>query len=246
MMQSGSKTDTNLSSPAGPLPGEDIGSLLVPPGAQDPTDGAFEGMAGAAEPAAGPADFLSLDAVLSPYVIVFCVAFIVAYLFTPIMRTIAVAYGIVDLPDPQRKIHSKPVAYLGGVAVFLGFIAGLAACQRFSENHYPGIDGLVKIPLAIIGASCLIVVLGLLDDLLHVKPRVKIIGEIAAAAILLAFGIGTNLADQVVLYGFDWLDMHLGIEVPMSAQAGLAFVASAVLVIGLVVFCCNASNLMDG
>src|SRR5688572_7487847 len=239
MMQSGSKTDTDLSSPAGPLPGEDIGSLLVPPGAQDLTDGAVE-------PAAGPADFLSLDAVLSPYVIVFCVAFIVAYLFTPIMRRIAVAYGIVDLPDPQRKIHSKPVAYLGGVAVFLGFIAGLAACQRFSENHYPGIGGLVKIPLAIIGASCLIVVLGLLDDLLHVKPRVKIIGEIAAASLLLTFGIGTNLTDQMVFYAFAWLDQHLGIEVPAGFEQALAFVTSAALVIGLVVFCCNASNLMDG
>ena len=247
MQQSGSKTDQDLSSPAGPTPGEEVGSLLVPQGPLDGTGGAFETIPAAPEAAPPVATgTLTLDDVLSPYVIVFCVAFAVAYFFTPIMRTIAVAYGIVDLPDPGRKIHSKPVAYLGGVAVFLGFIAGLAACQRFSENHYPGIGGLVKIPLAIIGAACLIVVLGLLDDLLHVKPRVKIIGEIAAAAILLAFGIGTNLADQVVLYAFDWMDMHLGIEVPMSVQAGLAFLASAALVIGLVVFCCNASNLMDG
>jgi UDP-GlcNAc:undecaprenyl-phosphate GlcNAc-1-phosphate transferase len=245
MMQSGPKTDPDLSSPAGPLPGEEIGSLLVPPGARNASDGAFEGMTGIAQPEA-PIGSLSLDAVLSPYVIVFCVAFVVAYFFTPIMRTIAVAYGIVDLPDPQRKIHSKPVAYLGGVAVFLGFIAGLAICQRFSENHYPGTDGLVKIPLAIIGASCLIVGLGLLDDLIHIRPRFKIIGEIAAASLLLIFGIGTNLTDQLVFYAFAWLDQHLGIEVPAGFEQALAFVTSAALVIALVVFCCNASNLMDG
>src|SRR5688500_1583272 len=152
MQQSGSKTDQDLSSPAGPTPGEEVGSLLVPQGPLDGTGGAFESIPAAPEAAAPVAPgSLTLDDVLSPYVIVFCVAFAVAYFFTPIMRTIAVAYGIVDLPDPGRKIHSKPVAYLGGVAVFLGFIAGLAACQRFSENHYPGIDGLVKIPLAIIG-----------------------------------------------------------------------------------------------
>jgi UDP-N-acetylmuramyl pentapeptide phosphotransferase/UDP-N-acetylglucosamine-1-phosphate transferase len=45
------------------------------------------------------------------------------------MRTVASYYGIIDEPDNVRKMHSTPVAYLGGVAVFLGWIAGLALSQ---------------------------------------------------------------------------------------------------------------------
>ena len=71
---------------------------------------------------------------MSPYIYVFYVAFIVSFMFTPIMRSVAMYYGIIDQPDNLRKIHSKPVAYLGGVAVFLGWLAGLAFTQ-FLQTH---------------------------------------------------------------------------------------------------------------
>src|SRR3954462_1837911 len=71
----------------------------------------------------------SADDVMSPYIYVFYAAFIVTYLFTPIMRWVAIYYGIIDAPDNLRKMHSRPVAYLGGVAVFLGWISGLAFSQ---------------------------------------------------------------------------------------------------------------------
>ena len=62
------------------------------------------------------------DDVLSPYVYVFYAAFIIAYVFTPVMRAVATYYGIIDEPDNLRKMHKSPVAYLGGVAVFLGWV----------------------------------------------------------------------------------------------------------------------------
>src|SRR5436305_14378993 len=71
----------------------------------------------------------SADDVLSPYIYVFYVAFLIAFVFTPIMRRVATFYGIIDEPDAMRKMHSQPVAYLGGVAVFLGWIMGLAFSQ---------------------------------------------------------------------------------------------------------------------
>ena len=58
------------------------------------------------------------DEVLSPYIYVFYVAFAVAFVFTPLMRVVALNFGIIDAPDRARKMHSVPVAYLGGVAVF--------------------------------------------------------------------------------------------------------------------------------
>src|SRR6266536_6213357 len=83
----------------------------------------------------------SADDILSPYIYVFYVAFIVAYIFTPIMRRVATYYGIIDEPDALRKMHSQPVAYLGGVAVFLGWISGLAMSQFLTMHHYePGLN----------------------------------------------------------------------------------------------------------
>ena len=77
------------------------------------------------------------DDVLSPYIYVFYAAFLVSFIFTPIMRQVALYYEIIDQPDSIRKLHSEPVAYLGGVAVFLGWLAGLAISQ-FSSVHSAG------------------------------------------------------------------------------------------------------------
>src|SRR5271167_3381866 len=72
---------------------------------------------------------LSWDTALSPHIWVFDVAFVVSFIFTPILRHVAMYYGIIDQPDKIRKLHSAPVAYLGGIAVFLGWVAGLATSQ---------------------------------------------------------------------------------------------------------------------
>jgi UDP-GlcNAc:undecaprenyl-phosphate GlcNAc-1-phosphate transferase len=258
--QQGQSNQTAATQPAGETLSPEVGGALGQPLQRAPEDGFspltppagdFETLGAFPPETALPSESeLSLDTILSPYVIVFCVAFIVAYFFTPVMRTIAVSYGIVDLPDRERKIHSRPVAYLGGVAVFMGFIAGLAACHAFAEVYHPAWNTLVKIPLAIIGASCLIVLLGLFDDLKGTRPRLKIVVQVLAAMILLLSGIGMHLADQVVNYAAAWMNQHIlhlvGLEVPAMLVWAIAMVSSTVLVVALVVFCCNASNLMDG
>ncbi len=187
----------------------------------------------------------TVDAVLSPYIYVFYAAFIVSFLFTPVMRSIAVYYNIVDNPDGVRKMHSVPVAYLGGVAVFLGWISGLAISQFLRLHQVPlgwNSEHLI-IRFSIVVGACIIMILGLWDDVLGIKPRLKILGQVAAAVVLLADGVGTRMAAPV-----------LG---PLSSIATSLFhtpaipdsvilVVSSLAVIALVVFCCNATNLMDG
>src|SRR3954471_21342536 len=93
---------------------------------------------------------MTWDDVLSPYVYVFYVAFTISFLFTPVMRLVALYYGVIDRPDRVRKMHSCPIAYLGGVAVFLGWICGLAVSQ-FLHLHVqaPGFVGPVVIKFSI-------------------------------------------------------------------------------------------------
>ena len=202
----------------------------------------------ATPPAEGPATPGSYDAVLAPYVLVFCAAFALSYVFTPIMRQVAVSYDVVDRPDGEegRKLHRRPTAYLGGIAVFLGLVGGLVAGQFFSELHHPAVDGMLRIPMPIIGGACIITLLGLADDLLGIPPKLKILGQAVAAACLLGFGVGDHVLRETVSFGFAWLHENVGIEFPQVIEQAVVIGASWAFVIGLVVFCCNASNLMDG
>ncbi|MEM1010817.1 MAG: MraY family glycosyltransferase [Planctomycetota bacterium] len=191
-----------------------------------------------------PSGPLTYDEVLAPYVIVFCIAFVFSYVFTPIMRRVAVLSNIVDSPDGGRKLHTRPVAYLGGVAIFIGMIVSLALGQFFSAVHSDG--GSLRFPAPIFAGLFVITGLGLIDDVRGVRPVLKILGQVAAAVCLLLFGVGDDVLGQITAFFFEWLHVNLSLQVPMAVEAATATVASWGFVIALVVFCCNASNLMDG
>lgn len=185
------------------------------------------------------------DEVLSPYIYVFYAAFVVSFIFTPIMRSVAMYYGIIDEPDRVRKMHAVPVAYLGGVAVFLGWICGLAVSQFLRLHQVPlgWTTTHLVIKFSIVIGACCIVLLGLWDDILRLKPWVKIMGQVLASLILLADGIGTRLAEPVLVPVSHLLNARFG--VPLIPEWFMVIV-SAVMVVCIVVFCCNATNLMDG
>jgi UDP-GlcNAc:undecaprenyl-phosphate GlcNAc-1-phosphate transferase len=193
---------------------------------------------------------LSADDVLSPYIYVFYAAFLVSFAFTPVMRAIAIYYGIVDRPDKIRKLHKEPVAYLGGIAVFLGWLAGLAMSQfLYTHRMTPGQPDHVIVRFSIVAAACIIIALGLWDDLRSLSPMVKIAGQIIAALVLLHAGVGTNISyhflDPVVIRFVATFPSQQWLLEPHFYEA-MAFILSIGITTAVVVFCCNATNLMDG
>src|SRR5258706_4862094 len=91
----------------------------------------------------------------------------------------------------MRKMHNVPVAYLGGMAVFLGWLTGLAISQfRKLPLHEPGLPPHVTISFSIVAGACVIIVIGLWDDVFGIKPWVKIVGQAGAATFLGADEIG--------------------------------------------------------
>jgi UDP-GlcNAc:undecaprenyl-phosphate GlcNAc-1-phosphate transferase len=196
------------------------------------------------------------DQVLSPYVFVFMAAYLVSFFFTPVMRSIATYYGIIDEPDGIRKMHKTPVAYLGGVAVFLGWLAGLAVSQ-FIPLHWGFEEGLprnVVVNFGIVMGASLVVLLGLWDDILRASPKGKILVQVIAAGCLLGMGIGRRVAWIFIAPILQRTTHYLDWPVPRGQVYLLApyqdhwivYAASALFVIGLVVLCCNATNLVDG
>ncbi|HEX4055472.1 MAG TPA: MraY family glycosyltransferase [Tepidisphaeraceae bacterium] len=186
---------------------------------------------------------LTWDSVLSPHVYVFCAAWLVSFIFTPIMQAIANFYGIIDQPDRVRKLHATPVAYLGGVAVFMGWLAGLATSQLHLPQDEIGAPHL-QVKLNIVFGALLIVLLGLWDDVKRIPPRNKILGQVIAAIILLKGGVGSHCLDPLFqpinIRLQNALGPHFFFPDPLVAVLSWSFV------VAMVVGCCNATNLLDG
>lgn len=186
---------------------------------------------------------LTWDSVLSPHVYVFCAAWLVSFVFTPIMQAIANFYGIIDQPDRVRKLHTTPVAYLGGVAVFMGWLAGLATSQLHLPQDEIGAPHL-QVKLNIVFGALLIVLLGLWDDVKRIPPRNKILGQVIAAIILLKGGVGSHCLDPLInpinIRLQNALGAHVFVPEPVIAVLSWSFV------VAMVVGCCNATNLLDG
>jgi UDP-GlcNAc:undecaprenyl-phosphate GlcNAc-1-phosphate transferase len=186
---------------------------------------------------------LSWDSVLSPHIWVFDVAFVVSFIFTPVMRQVAIYYGIIDQPDQIRKLHTTPVAYLGGVAVFIGWVAGLA----MSQVHIP-IDEIgsphLQLKLNIVLGAFVIVILGLWDDVKRIPPRNKILGQVITALILLKGGVGSHCLDSLL----NPINAHMQIVFGphFYLPHPIIDILSWSFVVCMVVGCCNATNLMDG
>lgn len=162
------------------------------------------------------------------YGITFAVAAALAWWLTPKMREAALRFGIVDAPDGGLKTHREPVAYLGGLAIYLAFLLALTLTLPFDERV-----------LAVVLAGTIVVLLGLVDDLGQLGPWTKLAGQAVAIAVLVKSGIHIQL---VVLP--DWAAIPLSvlwllattnafnlIDIMDGLSAGTAAVAAVALLV---------------
>jgi UDP-GlcNAc:undecaprenyl-phosphate GlcNAc-1-phosphate transferase len=178
------------------------------------------------------------------------IAFIASLIATPVVRLIAYRTKIVDRPDDLLKPHGRPIAYLGGVAILVGLLCGLAGCavtlpdlsgrwHGMERDLVTGrVGSLLERPLynlIAIGAACIVITaVGLLDDIYNLRPLRKIYGQVLAAGILLVGGVGYRMTEA--LFGtFD-------INFPLW----LTILTSSVVCCVIVILTCNATNLLDG
>jgi UDP-GlcNAc:undecaprenyl-phosphate GlcNAc-1-phosphate transferase len=191
----------------------------------------------------GGLQFTPLE-LLNTYAPVFLVGFTATLLATPVVRKIAVATGIIDMPDRQRKLHAYPVAYLGGMAVFVGVIAAILAAMVFAK----GDTALLRVvPLSVVIGMLAIVLTGLADDIWKWDPRLKVAGQLIAAAALAIEDVGPKLAEGALVPMFGPPDMALfSIGHFVISNASLYYWVGTALVALFVIGGCNAANLIDG
>lgn len=206
--------------------------------------------------------------IVQGYLGVGLVAFLVTLIAVPIVRKLAIANGIVDRPSDARKQHRMPIAYMGGVAVYLGLMAGILysyvagsidGLMTFhpTEHLINGVFHHVVPPSVLLGLT-IIMLVGLFDDIWGVAPRVKVGGQLIAAAALAMEDVGTKVAQGVLGPTIGtWLNnrdlmwvINLPFEIPFVAESqievSLVYWIGTIIIALFVLGACNASNLIDG
>jgi UDP-N-acetylmuramyl pentapeptide phosphotransferase/UDP-N-acetylglucosamine-1-phosphate transferase len=147
------------------------------------------------------------------------VSFIITFLGIPVVIQIAEKKKLYDIPD-ERKLHTRLIASLGGIAIFGGFIvAALLSIQGQYNYEFQ----------YFFAAAIVIFFLGLKDDLMILSATKKFIGQIIAASILIHLG-GIRLDSMYGLFGFE----------QVSEGFGLALSYLTIIVV------INSFNLIDG
>ena len=84
-----------------------------------------------------------------------------------------------DAPN-ARKVHKKPIPRIGGLAIYAGFMASII----FVAIKF-GLDSeMIKETVGLVFSGSLIVALGLVDDYKNLPAKIKLLGQICAAAVL--------------------------------------------------------------
>ncbi len=175
------------------------------------------------------------------YLIIFVTGALISILVTPWIRTRLLRRGVVDKPD-VRKVHTKDIPRLGGIAIFAGFFVAMAVAYfryrvLFEEKEYQMLGLLV--------AATFITGVGAIDDLRNLNPWTKLVCQIVTGLILIYFdydieAIGNPFGGNIELgwWGFPltvlWV---IGVINAINLVDGLDGLASGVgLIISMTIF----------
>jgi len=155
----------------------------------------------------------------SQYFILFIISFVLVGALTPLMKKIAITKKIFDKPDSLHKTHTKPIPYLGGIAIILGVIITTYLSlyiSHFTINNFWLLSSAL-IPAVILGA------IGFWDDINNLNPLPRFISQSVAGLVITSILISSeNLGNPT---GSIFIDVFI----------------SVVWVVGI----CNSINFFD-
>lgn len=160
------------------------------------------------------------------------VAALVALITTPVVRSLAVRMGAVDVPKDGRRMHDHPIPRMGGLAIFFGFILSVLIFQTLT----PSLRGMLL-------GSVIIVVLGILDDIYALPALPKFLVQIVAALVAVLEGnrieflSNPNIFSKEPFWELGWL------SIPISVLWIVAITNSVNLIDGLDGLACGVSTI---
>jgi UDP-GlcNAc:undecaprenyl-phosphate/decaprenyl-phosphate GlcNAc-1-phosphate transferase len=153
------------------------------------------------------------------FVFVPVTAFAFSYILIPFIIRFARARNLFDTPG-KRKIHKRITPSLGGAAIFGGFMMS-ALIWLDSSRWEPGyfLLPILSVPFT----------LGLLDDITHLKPVAKLLGQAVTASLV-----------------FFILDVRVESFYGLFATSPFNIWISCICTFAVVILLTNSFNLIDG
>ena len=122
--------------------------------------------------------------------IIFVVAIVFSTILTYVVRWLGVRLGAVDVPM-ARKVHTTPIPRIGGLAVFVSFVAMMAIMNLFSTRISESFHFDHRATFGFYGAL-VVFGCGLWDDFRRLNPWIKLLFQIAGASLAFAGGISIS------------------------------------------------------
>ena len=104
------------------------------------------------------------------------VTFISSLILVPIIKKVAIHINAMDIPN-ERKVHTKPMPRLGGLAIFLSFLLGYILFGQITVQM-----------ISILIGGFILIILGICDDINAIKARYKFIVQVIAALVVVFYG----------------------------------------------------------
>ena len=143
------------------------------------------------------------------YALTFFMALVIAAIATPVSMKLASKWGAIAYPG-GRHVHSKPIPRLGGLAIYAAFWIAALIMQVWDEQ----MTGLFL-------GSTIILGVGIWDDILGMRPLVKLFWQIASAAVLLKFGFSMDSISLPFIGTVDFEALGLGLILMLFWVVGL-------------------------
>jgi len=161
------------------------------------------------------------------YLTVYLGSALITVLITPLVIRLAHHINATDYPR-VRTVHSKPIPRIGGLAIFLSSICLVLLTMFLPHTIGEALrDSLSKI-VVLLSAAGFIFFVGLVDDIITLRARVKFLAELIAALAVCA--VGAQIKSVVIA---DWLILDFG---------WFSWPLTVLWIVGIT----NAINLSDG
>lgn len=164
---------------------------------------------------------------MNAYLLGFIIAAVLAFALTPAAKRVAKLIGAIDVPKDARRIHTKPIPRLGGLAIFGGYaitrlVLGNLGILPYGDNFLPVMVGGVTI-----------IIMGMIDDSKGLQAKTKFMIEMMIAIFLIGAGVRIDFLS---------LGSLAGDTAPYFYYDYLLFPVTAIWIVGIT----NTVNLIDG
>jgi UDP-GlcNAc:undecaprenyl-phosphate GlcNAc-1-phosphate transferase len=159
--------------------------------------------------------------------IAFLLALLVTAALTPIVRRAALAQGVVDAPS-ARRVHTRKIPRLGGIAIVVGFYVPLLAIFALDTGTAKIFFHSPRMVAGLMSGSFLIAGLGLYDDIVGAGAKVKLLVQALGATAAFVGGLRIDA---------------LNLPLVGNLEMGIFALPVTILWIAAIV---NALNLIDG